>query len=118
MIGHLLKLAWRRKTSSALLLIELLASFAVVFVVATSLVYLAQCWRAPLGFEWRNVWSVEIDRTKTTDHEWTPEEVQGYELLLREGASIEGVAAIAGSMNAPYDLSTSTGTRTTTSTVS
>lgn len=111
MIGHLLKLAWRRKTSSALLLIELLASFAVVFVVATSVVYLAECWRAPLGFEWRNVWSVEIDRTKTTDDTWTPEEVRGYQMLLREGASIEGVAAIAGSLNAPYDSSTRSGNR-------
>jgi putative ABC transport system permease protein len=112
MIGHLLKLAWRRKSSSALLLVELLASFVVVFVVATSVLYLALCWRLPLGYDWRGVWSVEIDRMKTTDDTWTPEEVQGYARLLREGAAIEGIQAIAGSMNAPYDFSTSSGTRT------
>jgi putative ABC transport system permease protein len=38
--------------------------------------------------------------------------VQGYARLLREGASIDGIEAIAGSMNAPYDLSTSSGYRT------
>jgi len=111
MIGHLLKLAWRRKSSSVLLLVELLASFVVVFVVATSVVYLGLCWRLPLGYQWRNVWSIGVERLKTTDDTWTPEEVQGYARLLREGASIEGVEAIAGSMNAPYDRSTSSGDR-------
>jgi putative ABC transport system permease protein len=111
MIGHLLKLAWRRRSSSALLLVELLASFVVVFVVATSVVYLGLCWRLPLGYQWRNVWSIEVDRLKTTDDTWTPEEVQGYARLLREGASIEGVEAIAGAMNAPYDNRTSSGDR-------
>jgi putative ABC transport system permease protein len=111
MIGHLFKLAWRRKSSSALLLIELLASFVVVFSVATSVVFLARCWRLPLGYQWRNVWSINVERLKTTDDTWTPEEVQGYARLLREGASIEGVEAIAGSMNAPYDHSTSSGDR-------
>jgi putative ABC transport system permease protein len=110
-IGHLLKLAWRRKRSSALLLVELLASFLVVFVVATSAVYLGLCWRLPLGYQSRNVWSIEVDRLKTTDDTWTPEEVQGYARLLREGASIEGVVAIAGAMNAPYDHRTSSGSR-------
>ena len=111
MISHLLKLAWRRKSSSALLLVELLASFVVVFVVATSVVFLASCWRLPLGYEWRNVWSISVERLRTTDDTWTPEEVQGYARLLREGASIEGVQAIAGAMNAPYDHSTSNGDR-------
>jgi len=111
MTGHFLKLAWRRKSSSALLLVELLTSFVVVFVVATSVVYLALCWRLPLGYEWRNVWSVGVERS-SLDDSWTPEEVQGYARLVREGASIEGVEALAGSMNAPYDHSTSSGERT------
>jgi len=111
MIGHLLKLAWRRKSSSGLLLAELLASFAVVFVVATSVVFLARCWRLPLGYEWRNVWSVRVERVRTGEQRFTPEEVAGFARLLREGAAIEGVAAIAGSMSSPYDNNTSSGDR-------
>jgi putative ABC transport system permease protein len=111
MIKHMFKLAWRRKSSSALLLVELLASFVVVFVVATSLVYLGLCWRQPLGYQWKNVWSISVERLKTQDDLWTPEEVRGYARLLREGAAIEGVAAIAGAMNAPYDNSTWNGDR-------
>jgi putative ABC transport system permease protein len=112
MTGQLVKLAWRRKRSSALLLVELLASFLVVFLVATTIVYLGLCWRLPLGYQWRNVWAISVERLNTNDDTWTPEEVKGYARLLREGASIEGVAAIAGSMNAPYDLSTWSGDRT------
>jgi putative ABC transport system permease protein len=111
MILHLLKLAWRRKSSSALLLVELLASFAVVFVVATAVVYLALCWRLPLGYDWRNVWCIEVDRLRTTDDTLSAEELQGYARLLREAASIEGVAAIAGAMDAPYDHRSSSGNR-------
>jgi len=112
MTGHLIKLAWRRKGSSALLLVELLASFLVVFFVATSVVYLALCWRLPLGYDWRDVWSIEVDRLETNDDTWSPEEVKGYDRLLREGAAIDGVEAIAGSMNAPYDGYSSSGNRT------
>jgi putative ABC transport system permease protein len=111
MTGHLVKLAWRRKSASALLLIELLASFLVVFVVATAIAYLARCWRLPLGYDWRNVWSIEVEGLKSNDDTWSQEDVDGYARLLREGASIPGVEAIAGSMNAPYDNSTSSGVR-------
>ena len=111
MILHLLKLAWRRKGSSALLLVELLASFAVVFVVATAVVYLAMCWRLPLGYDWRNVWCIEVDGLKSTEDTWSPEDLQGYARLLREGATIEGVVAIAGAMDAPYDQRSRSGNR-------
>jgi putative ABC transport system permease protein len=108
---QLFKLAWRRKASSSLLLVELLASFVVVFVVATSVVYMALCWRMPLGYQWRNVWRVGVERVKTTGDTWSPEDVQGFARLLREGASIEGVAAIAGAKSSPYDHSTWSGDR-------
>jgi len=109
MIGHFLKLAWRRKRGNALLIVEVFASFLVVFAVATTGLLLARSYRAPLGFDYRNVWSIAVDRQKTTDDTWTPEESAGFARLLREGAHIEGVASIAGALNAPYDFSTSIG---------
>ena len=109
MIGHFLKLAWRRKRGNALLIVEVFASFLVVFAVATASIQLARSYRAPLGFDYKNVWSIEVDRQKATDDTWTPDETAGFARLLREGARIEGVESIAGALNAPYDFSTSIG---------
>jgi putative ABC transport system permease protein len=109
MIRHFLKLAWRRKRGNALLIVEVFASFLVVFVVATTAIQLARSYGHPLGFDYRNVWSIEVDRQKSTDDTWSPDETAGFARLLREGARIEGVASIAGALNAPYDFSTSLG---------
>ncbi len=109
MIRHFLKLAWRRKRGNALLIVEVFASFLVVFAVATAALQLARSYRAPLGFDYKNVWSIEVDRQKASDDTWTPDETAGFARLLREGARIEGVASIAGALNAPYDFSTSIG---------
>ena len=109
MIRHFLKLAWRRKRGNALLITEILASFVVVFAVATAAIQLARSYGRPVGFDYRNVWDVSVDRQKSTDDTWTPEETDGFARLLKEGASIEGVETIAGASNAPYDFSTMVG---------
>lgn len=109
MIRHFLKLAWRRKRGNALLIVEVFASFLVVFAVATAALQLARSYRSPLGFDYKNVWSIEVDRQNATDDTWTPDETGGFARLLREGAHIEGVASIAGALSAPYDFSTSIG---------
>jgi putative ABC transport system permease protein len=109
MTGHLFKLAWRRKRSNAILIVEVFASFLVVFVVATAGLQLARSYRSPLGFDYRNVWAIAVDRQKSNDDTWTPEESAGFARLIREGARIEGVESIAGALNAPYDFSTSIG---------
>jgi putative ABC transport system permease protein len=109
MIRHFFKLAWRRKRGNALLIVEVFASFLVVFVVATAAIQLARSYGSPLGFDYRNVWAIEVDRQKTGDDTWTPEETAGFARLLREGVRIEGVESIAGALNAPYDFSTSIG---------
>jgi putative ABC transport system permease protein len=110
MIRHFLKLAWRRKRGNALLIAEVFASFLVVFAVATATIQLARSYRAPLGFDYKNVWSIAVDRQKATDSvTWTPDDTAAFGRLLREGAHIEGVESIAGALNAPYDFSTSIG---------
>ena len=51
MIRHFLKLAWRRKRANALLIVEILASFVVVFVVATAAIQLLAAYGRPVGFD-------------------------------------------------------------------
>jgi putative ABC transport system permease protein len=71
-IRHLLKLVWQRKRANALIMLEIFASFLIVFVLATLGFSLWWRWRAPLGFEWRNVWVMSVvssvNRDKSTSH--------------------------------------------------
>lgn len=60
MIRHLLKLVWHRKRANALVMAEIFFSFLVVFAVVTMAVSMVRRWNAPLGFEWRNVWVVNV----------------------------------------------------------
>lgn len=60
MTRHLLKLVWNRKRSSALLTLEILISFLVLFGVATLAATSILRWRKPLGFDYSNVWVADI----------------------------------------------------------
>lgn len=61
MIRHLLKLVWRRKRANALVMIEIFFSFMIVFAVVTMAVSMLRRWNAPLGYEWKNIWVVEVE---------------------------------------------------------
>ncbi len=61
MIQHLLKLVWNRKRLNTLLLVEILASFVVLFaVILSSIVYLNR-YLAPDGFDHENVYSITLN---------------------------------------------------------
>jgi putative ABC transport system permease protein len=61
MIRHLLKLVWHRKRANSLVMAEIFLSFLIVFAVGTIAVSLLSRWSAPLGFQWKDVWMVEIN---------------------------------------------------------
>jgi putative ABC transport system permease protein len=104
MMRHLLKLVWRRKRASALIMVEIFLSFLVVFVVATLGLYFAGNWRRPLGYDWHDVWLVRV----TPDVEIESLEARlahrdTVERLAREIRGMPGVAAAAAINLAPYD---------------
>lgn len=68
MIFHLLKLVWHRKRTNALVMAEILVSFLIVFAVVTMAVSLLLRWNAPLGFDWHNVWMIEVNETLPMEH--------------------------------------------------
>ena len=109
MIRHLLKLAWHRKGSNALIIVEIFASFMVVFAVAAFGLYLAGNYRRPLGFSYTNVWDVRISAGRATDDEWSDEEVQRFRMLLQDVRGLDGVVAAAGALSVPYDTSRNVG---------
>lgn len=68
MIRHYLKLAWNRRRANGLILVEILVSFLVlcgVFCVAS---YYAANWSRPRGFDYRNVWTLEVEMPRSVFH--------------------------------------------------
>jgi putative ABC transport system permease protein len=60
MLRHLLKLTWKRKTRNLLLSVEIMLAFAIVFAIAATGVRYWQLYDRPLGFQYENVWAVQL----------------------------------------------------------
>jgi putative ABC transport system permease protein len=108
-IRHLLKLVWHRKRSTGLLMLEIAVSFLVVFTIALFALRAGSNWRRPLGFEWQDVWAVEVDPNTTSDAEWGPAEAARMRSLLAEARGLPHVEAAAGMFIIPYELSWANG---------
>jgi putative ABC transport system permease protein len=59
-IRHLFKLVWTRKRSNALLIIEILFSFLIVFSVVTLASSMSTRWKEPLGYDYHDVWMLRF----------------------------------------------------------
>ncbi len=60
MLRHLFRLMWNRKRTNLLLITEILCSFVVLFGVGTILLRLGTNYLAPFGFDYRQVWRLNI----------------------------------------------------------
>ena len=60
MIRHLFKLIWNRKRASALVIVEIFVCFLVLFAVLTLSIYTYQNYHRPIGFAYRNIFSVNV----------------------------------------------------------
>ncbi|MBO9154044.1 ABC transporter permease [Chitinophaga sp. GCM10012297] len=58
MLKHLFTLIWNKKKQHALLILEMIVSFLVLFAVFTLIVYYYTNYRRPMGFRYDNVLSV------------------------------------------------------------
>jgi putative ABC transport system permease protein len=75
MIKQLIKLIWNRRRSNAFIILEISATFLVLFGVATLGLHYRQRFQQPLGFSYENVWTIfayeegveygSVDRAKT-----------------------------------------------------
>jgi len=61
MIKHLFKLIWNKKKENFLLISEILVSFMVMFAVVTLIVHFYNNYSKPMGFDYENVWIVNMD---------------------------------------------------------
>lgn len=60
MIRHFFKLIWNKKRSNALLIVEILVAFLVLFGVMSLMAYNYQNYSRPLGFKYEQVWCINI----------------------------------------------------------
>ena len=104
MMRHLFKLVWNRKRINALVILEIVLSFLVVFVVSSVAVSYARNYSRPLGFEIDHVWQVQLDTEN--DWSWQREQIPTLQRLLHEVELLDPVEAISNSSDLPYDGST------------
>jgi len=102
MIRHLFTLIWNKKRAHSLLIIEIWASFMVLFGLASLLVYNLRNYREPLGFSYENVWVIDLNNNQDTT------DVSGKVQLLmqRIKAYPEVESASRMSDNSPFSANT------------
>lgn len=66
MIRHLFKLIWNKKKSHSLLIVEIWASFLVLFGLSSLIVYNVSNYLEPLGFAYQNVWAINLSNNQDT----------------------------------------------------
>ena len=107
MIKHLLKLVWNRKRGNILITLEIFVCFLVLFATVVMVGYYANNYRKPLGYEYRNVWSVGTSMSTLADlvrgqkdvmQKWT---AVFYD-AMRNMPEIEAVSSVG---QAPYTFS-------------
>lgn len=108
MIRHLFKLIWNKKRSHALLMMEILVSFLVLFGVMTLISYNFRNYLEPIGFQYENVWALELNRNQDTTA--IPEKLKA--IYQKIGSYPEVEIASRMSNNTPFSFSQHNGSIT------
>jgi putative ABC transport system permease protein len=103
MIRHVFKLVWNRKRSTGLILTEITICFLVLCGVLASALYVGVQWTKPLGFDYANVWSVEVSGIGVgASEEQQKADSRALADLLRTARALPVVESAALSTNTPY----------------
>ncbi len=100
MTRHLLKLLWNRRSANALVGLEVLVAFLVLFAVLAAAAHYWDYYRRPLGFDPTDVWAVEIEAG--TDMAEPSALNPAVARFLPELRSMEPVVDAAATIWAPY----------------
>lgn len=105
MIRHLFKLVWNRKRTNALIMLEILFSFLVVFALVATALEFGILYRSPLGYRYDDVWSVSVDRGTADYGAWDADSAATFRRLTDEVRAMPEVVAVSGGDNAPFSTS-------------
>ncbi len=105
MIRHILRIAWNRRTSNALVLVEILASFLVVFAVLAFAVFFWQNSRKPMGYDATDLWYVYLRpgaSLQDDSEEATLRRRAVERLVFQELRSMDRIESVAVTQPPPY----------------
>ncbi|MBD2714966.1 ABC transporter permease [Microvirga sp. STR05] len=104
MLRHLFKLIWNRKRNNLLLVSEIFFSFVVLFGVGTLLLTFAKYYLEPHGFDYEQVWRLEI---RAGQNETMPR--AQLDDVLRQVKALPGIQQVAlTSGNVPFIFNSNT----------
>jgi putative ABC transport system permease protein len=101
MLRHLFKLIWNKKGAHSLLIIEIWASFMVLFGVLSMIIYNMSNYMQPLGFSYERVWNVELSTNQDTLA--IAEKLQRVTRQVNSYKEVESVTRM--SINTPFSAS-------------
>jgi len=101
MLRHLFKLIWNKKGAHSLLIIEIWASFLVLFGVLTLMVFNISNYMQPIGFEYKNVWTLDLNNNQDTTE--VAEKMQRIMDRIRSYPEVESASRM--SSNSPFSAS-------------
>jgi putative ABC transport system permease protein len=104
MLRHITRLMWNKKRVHTLLIIEILASFLVLFGVTSLIVYNLRNYAQPLGFAYENVWVLNFGWRGQPDST-AADLMQSVKARVAAYPQVEGVTLFGG--NSPYAMNTS-----------
>jgi putative ABC transport system permease protein len=102
MLRHLFKLIWNKKGSHSLLIVEIWASFMVLFGVLSLIVYNISNYLEPIGFEYENVWVLDLNNNQDTTA--ILEKTEKIMQRLRSYPQVESASRM--SSNTPFSANT------------
>lgn len=107
MIKQLFKIVWNRKRANFLIMLEVFISFLVVFSVMAFGVYFVDIYTYPLGFTYKDVWSVKISRGAYSSDEDKVKQIEVIKQLMQAAKDFPEVESIAGVNSNIFDNSES-----------
>jgi putative ABC transport system permease protein len=102
MIKHLFKLIWNKKRANLLITIEILCSFLVLFSVVVMTIVSVDRYKQPLGFNYKDVWLVDIDTRLTFDSSFNAVKKATVEQLLLSLRGMPEVRSVCAWSIPPY----------------
>jgi putative ABC transport system permease protein len=98
MLRHLFKLIWNKKGSHSLLIIEICASFMVLFGVLSLIFYNVNNYLQPIGFEYKQVWNLDLSENQDTTE--TAAKLERVLQQIRSSNEVESASRM--SSNTPF----------------
>jgi putative ABC transport system permease protein len=89
MIRHVFTLIWNRKRANALIMLELLVTFLILFALIGFSLNLYRLYNKPLGFNVADTWSLTVE----TGGAWRDEDGATFRQVLAVTQQLEGVIA-------------------------